>query len=146
MAGDDQKLMWKYLKETVNRIQINQPIRKLYINNQWMENELKLAESLNRYFIDSVTKINNEIEKINFEESDINTYGNEFKFKQIDITNIPNIVNDCLRPRNMEDIYSSIHKKIKNSTRSEELRPIKNIRDHSPRTIVRVPKPTRCHY
>ena len=111
-----------------------------------MENELKLAESLNRYFIDSVTKINNEIEKINFEESDINTYGNEFKFKQIDITNIPNIVNDCLRPRNMEDIYSSIHKKIKNSTRSEELRPIKNIRDHSPRTIVRVPKPTRCHY
>ena len=111
MAGDDQKLMWKYLKETVNRIQINQPIRKLYINNQWMENELKLAESLNRYFIDSVTKINNEIEKINFEESDINTYGNEFKFKQIDITNIPNIVNDCLRPRNMEDIYSSTYRK-----------------------------------
>ena len=57
--------MWKYLKETVNMIQISQPIKKIYINNRWMENELELAESLNRYFIDSITKINNEIENIN---------------------------------------------------------------------------------
>ena len=65
MTGADQKLMWKYLKETVNMIQISQPIKKIYINNRWMENELELAESLNRYFIDSITKINNEIENIN---------------------------------------------------------------------------------
>ena len=38
LAGTDQKLMWKYLKETVNMMQTNQPIRKIYINNQWMEN------------------------------------------------------------------------------------------------------------
>ena len=57
-----------------------------------MENELEFAESLNRYFIDSVTKINNKIENIEFEESDINTYGNEIKFKQVDTTNILNIL------------------------------------------------------
>ena len=57
-----------------------------------MKNELELAESLNRYFIDSVTKINNGIEKRDYEESDINTYGNEFKFTQVDTTNIINIV------------------------------------------------------
>ena len=71
-------------------MEINQPIRKMYINNRWMENEL--AESLNIYFIDSITKINNGIEEIDYEESDINTYGNEFKFKQVDTTNILNIV------------------------------------------------------
>ena len=84
--------MWKYLKETVNMIQTNQPIRKIFINNRWMEYKLQLAESLNSYFIDSMTKINNEIENIDFEKSKINTYGNEFKFKQLDTTNILNIV------------------------------------------------------
>ena len=58
-----------------------------------MENELQLAESLNSYFIDSITNINNEIQNIDFKEFAINTYGNEFKFKQVDTASILNIVN-----------------------------------------------------
>ena len=45
-----------------------------------MENELEVAESLNRYFIDSTTKINNESEYIDFRDFEINTYANKFKF------------------------------------------------------------------
>ena len=57
-----------------------------------MGNQLELAESLNRYFINSITKINNGIEKLDYEESDMNTNGSEFKFKQADTANMLNIV------------------------------------------------------
>ena len=81
-------------------------------------------------------------------ESEINTYGNEFKFKQVDTTNILNIggkklasegvvkesmkytayfFGDIGNDANMEDIYSVPIEKIKNTTRPEELRPINTL-------------------
>ena len=81
-----------------------------------MENELELAESLNKYFIDSKFKINNEIENIDFEESEIKTYGNEFKFKQVDTTNILNIVKAFKNKTGGKKLISGITKESRKYT------------------------------
>ncbi|XP_057335423.1 uncharacterized protein LOC130676322 [Microplitis mediator] len=112
----DSKKMWNKLKEIIGSKKTGSRERDIVFENTSYEDELIIAEKFNKYFVESIEKI---IDEINMEnrESESDTDGKELKnvlseFRQVEVNEIDKIIKclDMNKGRSEELNADIIHK------------------------------------
>lgn len=88
MNHNNMKLMWKCLKDAINMNVNTARIKRIVINNVSIEDKYQIANALNKYFVDSIIDIRNNIENIVISEYTDDVDRRLFEFQMINTTDI----------------------------------------------------------
>lgn len=104
--GNNQKAMWKAIKRYVLKKE-KREINEVVINNTKIINEIDIANKLNEFFIDSISKLNDDIPIVRYNDN-IRYLQNEFKFSQIDSGKLENIIKNISQKSDLMGLNTRI--------------------------------------
>ncbi|XP_067637352.1 uncharacterized protein [Eurosta solidaginis] len=81
--SNNQRLMWKCVKDAVNMNNENSQIKRVFINNTYVEEDYEIARQLNQFFIESIRIICSSIETIMPVEAEVDINRNLFELKNV---------------------------------------------------------------
>ena len=88
---NDSKKMWKFLKSAIC-MNNSAKIQKVIINNVIFESDIGIANSMSKFFVDSIVEISNNIDYFNDSSISLVEIDSVFKFSAIDVCDIDRIV------------------------------------------------------
>ena len=94
---DDSKKMWSCLKKTIGKQSVISTVDKILINGAIVEGDIDIATSFNRFFVDSIVQINNNIEIIDNFTLELVYCDSRFCFNMVTVSDIEEIVNKFKR-------------------------------------------------
>lgn len=100
-AKGDMKMTWKVLNNIMNKE--SEQIAHIKHNETIIEDHNEMAETFNKYFIESVEQINNQIEQFEYTNNIGYTSDISFKFKGVSIRNVKNALKDL--KNNTDEFY-----------------------------------------
>lgn len=100
-AKGDMKKTWKVLNNIMNK-EFDQ-ISHIKCGDRIIENHDQMAEEFNNYFIDSINKINTQIEMFEYVENISYESANQFKFKGVSIRSVKNVLKEL--KNNTDEFY-----------------------------------------
>ncbi|XP_067625177.1 uncharacterized protein [Eurosta solidaginis] len=83
--SNNQRVMWKCLKDAVNMNNDNSQIKRVFINNTYVEEDYEIARQLNQFFIESIRIIRSSIETIMPVEAEVDINRNLFELKNVSV-------------------------------------------------------------
>lgn len=100
-AMGNQKKTWKIIKEMLNSKEddIN------YIENEngeIVDNAVDIGNKFNKYFLESITKINRDIPAVTYENNIVYDINNTFEFKKLRISEVKNILKQMKKQNNRD--------------------------------------------
>ena len=94
---DDSKKMWSSLKKAINMKTEITSIDKILVEGAIIEGDINIANSFNRFFVNSIVEINNKIDIINNVSLDLVHCEGSFSFDRVTVCDIEAIVSKFKR-------------------------------------------------
>ena len=88
----DSKKLWNSLKKTVSMQTVSSSIDKILVNGAIIEGDIDIANSFNRFFVESIVEINSKIDIISNYTLDLIQLDSNFKFNMVTVCDIELIV------------------------------------------------------